>query len=143
MKKTTISVALASFLFAMPAMAAHPMCGKTDLADIMGNMKDQMKVIKKAAKTGDMATLNETAQKLLAQVEKADSYVPLAISDKKELDATQQADYEKYQKGMGFLKQSVEELIAAKDPAAIKAALGKIGKSAKKGHKAFKMDCDD
>ncbi|NMP29931.1 hypothetical protein HII17_00030 [Thalassotalea sp. M1531] len=142
MKKLIVPVLLSSLAFAAPSMAAHPMCGKTELADVMGDMKDQMKAVKKAAKSGDIAKVTAIANELLASVDKADQYVPLVISDKKELNATQQADFKDYQNGIKFLKGAVTDLASAKDIGAIKMALGKIGKASKKGHKAFKMDCD-
>lgn len=143
MKKLIIPVLLSSLFVSAPSMAAHPMCGKTELADVMGNMKDQMKAVKKAVKSGDLDKVQSIANELLTAVDNGYNMVPLAISDNKELNAAQQADFEKYQKGMDFLKGAVKDLAAAKDLASVKAALGKIGKASKKGHKAYKMDCDD
>lgn len=138
---TTIITALV--LLSPSAFAAHPMCGKTDLAEAMDGMKDSMKAIKKAVKKGDTAKVSEIATNLLNSVEKAQNFVPLAISDSKELNAEQQKDFDSYKKGMTYLKDAVTELASAKDIASIKMALGKIGKASKKGHKAYKLDCDD
>ncbi len=141
MKKIIMTIAL-SLLTLSTANAAHPMCGKTDLADLMDTMKDNMKAIKTATKANDTDKVNAIAQELLTTVKKADQFVPLTITDKPELTPAQQADFEKYQKGMKFLEKAVTELTNAKTAEEQKAALAVIGKSAKKGHKAFKMDCD-
>ncbi|TRX52824.1 cytochrome b562 [Thalassomonas sp. M1454] len=142
MKKILLTLAL-SFTTLVSAHAAHPQCGETELAKIMGEMKDDMKAIKGAAKSNDTIKVSALAQDLLITVRKADDYVPLVISDKKELTAAQQAEFDDYKKGMAALEDAVTELTMAKTADEQKAALGKIGKSAKKGHKAFKMDCDD
>lgn len=142
MKKILIPVLLSTIAFSTPSMAAHPMCGKTELAQIMDDMKDHMKAVKKAVKAGDMDKLGSIADQLLAAVDNSYNLVPLAISDKAELTEDQKGDFANYQKGMKYLKGAIEELKAAKDMGEVKAALGKIGKSSKKGHKAFKMDCD-
>ena len=143
MNKVIIPVVLSSLLFTAPSFAAHPMCGKTELAETMGDMKSNMKAIKKAVKMGDIKQVTTIANELLTQVNQSYDLVPLAISDKKELSAEQQADFKNYQKGMKSLKTAVTELTEATDVASIKAALGKIGKASKKGHKAFMLDCDD
>ncbi|WP_448211980.1 cytochrome b562 [Colwellia sp. MEBiC06753] len=143
MKKVILTALVSCIAFSTPSFANHPMCGKTELADVMDNMKDQMKLIKGAVKSGDIAAVTAAATDLLAQVEKSDQYIPLSISDKKELNAEQQAQFNDYQQGISSLKDAVTELVAAQDLASAKMALGKIGKASKKGHKAFKMDCDD
>ena len=143
MKKIITSIATVLVLLSPAALAAHPMCGKTELADVMGGMKDNMKAVKKAVKAGDIAKVNAIANDLLNAIDKSTNLVPLAISDKTELSAEQEADFKKYQKGMEFLKSAVADLASAKDAGAVKMALGKIGKASKKGHKAYKMDCDD
>jgi len=143
MKKIITTLVTALTLLSPVTFAAHPMCGKTDLAEVMDNMKDSMKAIKKAAKAGDSAKVNNIAADLLSNVENAQDFIPLAISDQKELNAEQQKDFDNYKKGMGYLKEAVEELASAQDMASVKMALGKIGKASKKGHKAYKMDCDD
>ncbi len=142
MKKILLTLIL-SFTTLVSAQAAHPQCGETKLAKIMGDMKDDMKEIKGAAKSQDTIKVSAIAQDLLMTIRKADAYVPLAISDKKELTAAQQAEYDDYKKGMEVLEDAVTELTMAKTADEQKAALAKIGKAAKKGHKAFKMDCKD
>ncbi|MDG1734167.1 MAG: cytochrome b562 [Thalassotalea sp.] len=142
MKKILLTLVL-SFTTLLSAQAAHPQCGETELATIMGEMKDDMKAIKGAAKAKDSDKVTLIAQQLLVTVQKADAYVPLAISDKKELTTQQQAKFDDYKKGVSALEKAVTELTLAKTADEQKAALGKIGKAAKKGHKAFKMDCDD
>lgn len=141
--KKIILASLLAVSVASPAYASHPMCGKTELADVMGGMKDKMKAIKKAVKTGDMGQVTTIAKDLLAQVEESENHVPLAISDKPELNEKQQAQMADYKKGLKMLKKAVTELVKADNLVAIKSALGDIGKASKKGHKAFKMDCDD
>ncbi|TLU66655.1 hypothetical protein FE810_03845 [Thalassotalea litorea] len=145
MKKLLISSFVCALTMSGPAMAndVHPMCGETELAGIMGDMKDNMKAYKKAMKAGDTETMNVVAQDLLANIEKSDGLVPLQISDNKELTAAQQADFDQYQKGMAYLQESAEALSKATTDDERKAALSQIGKASKKGHKAFKMDCDD
>lgn len=142
MKKLLIT-ALLSFVTLTSANAAHPQCGETELAEIMSSMKDNMKAIKAASKEKDSAKISEIAAELLVHVQDSAKYVPLAISDKKELTAQQQADFDKYQKGMKALEKAVLELKNATSFEQQKAALGLISKASKKGHKAFKMDCDD
>lgn len=142
MKKLLLCTFLSLFTLSF-AHAAHPQCGETDLANIMGDMKDSMKAIKGAAKAQDTEKVSALAKELLESVQKADQYVPLNISDKKELTAEQQQKFEDYQHGMEILEKAVTELASATTSDAQKVALGKIGKVAKKGHKAFKMDCDD
>ncbi|QDP00273.1 cytochrome b562 [Thalassotalea sp. PS06] len=145
MKKLLISSLICAVAFSSQAMAndVHPMCGETELADIMGDMKDNMKAYKKAMKAGDTEAMNAVVTDLLANIDKSDDLIPLQISDNKELSAEQQADFEKYQKGMAFLQGAVEELGKATNDDERKAALGKIGKASKQGHKAYKMDCED
>ncbi|REL30462.1 cytochrome b562 [Thalassotalea euphylliae] len=143
MKKMIVPVVLSALAFSTPSYASHPMCGKTELADLMGDMKGSMKAVKKAVKSGDIEKVSMIANELMTAVNQSTDLVPLAISDQKTLTAKQQADFKKYQKGMEYLKSAVSELAQAKDLPAIKSALGKIGKASKKGHKAFKMDCDD
>lgn len=142
MKKLIIGAALALSVVTT-AQAAHPMCGKTDLADNMGKMKDAMKGYKKAMKAGDEETMATIVNELTSVIEKAKDQVPLAISDKETLTDEQKADFEKYQKGMMFLAEAVKQLGQADDEMTRKVALKAIGKASKKGHKAFKMDCDD
>ncbi|WOH35916.1 cytochrome b562 [Thalassotalea fonticola] len=142
MKKILLS-AILSLTFINSAFAAHPQCGETELANIMGNMKDSMKAIKGAAKSNDIEKLNSVANQLLASVQKADQYVPLTITDQKQLTAEQQQKFADYKNGIAKLEQAVTALTAATNAAERKAALGQIGKAAKKGHKAFKMDCDE
>lgn len=144
MKKLLISSFVCALCVSAPAMAndVHPMCGETELAGIMGDMKDNMKAYKKAMKAGDSEAMNAVVTDLLANIEKSDGLVPLQISDDKNLTAEQQADFEKYQKGMVFLQESVEALSQATTDEERKAALGNIGKASKKGHKGYKMDCD-
>lgn len=141
MKKIIITIAL-TLLTLSSANAAHPMCGKTELADLMDTMKDNMKAIKMAAKSSDTDEVTKIANELLLTVQKSQKFVPLSISDKTELTADQKADFSKYQKGMKALEKAVTDLSLAKTAAQQKEALAVIGKSAKKGHKAFKMDCD-
>ena len=143
MKKLIVPVVLSALAFSAPSFASHPMCGKTELAELMGDMKDSMKAVKKAVKSGNIDEVSNIANNLLTAVNQSTDLVPLAISDQQNLSAEQQADFKKYQKGMEYLKSAVTELASAQDLPAIKAALGKIGKASKKGHKAFKMDCDD
>ncbi|WNC72880.1 cytochrome b562 [Thalassotalea psychrophila] len=135
--------AILSISFISSAFAAHPQCGETELANIMGNMKDSMKAIKGAAKSDDFEKINSIAKELLISVQKADQYVPLAITDQKELSAEQQQKFNDYKNGIANLEKAVTSLTNATNTAEQKAALGKIGKAAKKGHKAFKMDCDE
>lgn len=142
MKKLIIGAALALSVIAS-AQAAHPMCGETDLAENMGKMKDAMKGYKKAMKAGDEAAMAGIVADLTSAIESAKDQVPLAISDKSELDDKQKADFEKYQKGMMLLAEAVKQLGQAEDDMTRKVALKAIGKASKKGHKAFKMDCDD
>ncbi|WP_394172786.1 cytochrome b562 [Thalassotalea litorea] len=144
MKKLLISSFVCALAMSGQALAndVHPMCGETELAGIMGDMKDNMKAYKKAMKDGDTDAMNAVVKDLLANIEKSDGLVPLQISDNKNLTAEQQADFEKYQQGMAFLQESVEALSNATTDDERKAALGQIGKASKKGHKAYKMDCD-
>ncbi|WNC68157.1 cytochrome b562 [Thalassotalea nanhaiensis] len=142
MKKLLLSTIL-SISFISSAFAAHPQCGETELANIMGNMKDNMKAIKGAAKADDFEKINAIAKQLLVDVQKAEQYVPLAISDKKELNQEQQKEFDDYKNGIANLEKAVTSLTTATNIEEQKAALGKIGKAAKKGHKAFKMDCDE
>ncbi|TKB47862.1 cytochrome b562 [Thalassotalea mangrovi] len=145
MKKLLISSLLCTIAFSSQTMAndVHPMCGKTDLAEVMGDMKDNMKAYKKAMKAGDSDAMEQVVTELLANIDKADDLVPLQISDNQDLNTEQQADVKKYQKGMLFLQGAVEELAKASNDDERKAALGKIGKASKQGHKAYKMDCED
>lgn len=142
MKKLLLCTLLA-FSTISSAFAAHPQCGETELANIMGDMKDSMKAIKGAVKANDTDKVSVLAKELLSTVQKADQYVPLNITDKKELNAAEQQEYQDYQQGIELLEKAVNELAVATTPDQQKEALGKIGKVAKKGHKAFKMDCDD
>ena len=142
MKKILLSTLL-SFFTLTSAYAAHPQCGETELASIMSDMKDDMKAIKKAAKAKDSAQITTVAEQLLSTVQKADQYVPLSISDSKALTAQQQQEYDDYKQGIQSLEKAVLALTKASSMDEQKAALGKIGKAAKKGHKAFKMDCDE
>lgn len=135
--------AILSIVFISSANAAHPQCGETELANIMGNMKDNMKAIKGAAKANDFDKINALSKELLSNVQKAEQYVPLTITDQKELNAQQQEKFDDYKNGISSLENAVTSLTTATNIAEQKAALGKIGKAAKKGHKAFKMDCDD
>ncbi|MDN3653488.1 cytochrome b562 [Thalassotalea ponticola] len=125
------------------AFAAHPMCGETELAAVMNDMKDNMKTIKQSFKAGNTAQVKQAAEELLSNIGKTDSLVPLSISDDNQLTAEQKRKFEQYQRGMATLEQATTELINANDSDAIKQALANIGKVAKKGHKAFKLDCDD
>lgn len=142
MKKILLS-AILSLSFISSAFAAHPQCGETELANIMGNMKDNMKAIKGAAKANDIEKLNLVAKELLASVQKADQYVPLTITDQQQLTAEQQTKFDDYKKGIAKLEKAVTSLTTATNAAERKTALASIGKAAKKGHKAFKMDCDE
>lgn len=142
MKKVILGIALSLSVIAS-AQAAHPMCGKTDLADNMGKMKDAMKGYKKAMKSGDEAAMASNVAELAKLVETSADQVPLAITDKAELTDEQKADFEKYQKGMMLLAEAVKQLGQADDEMTRKVALKAVGKASKKGHKAFKMDCDD
>ncbi|SES64240.1 cytochrome b562 [Thalassotalea agarivorans] len=141
MKKLTLL--LSALLLSTSALASHPQCGKTDLAEVMDEMKDSMKAYKQAFKASDEAKMAAVVEQLLQQIDKAETLVPLQISDQATLTAEQQAQFEKYQKGMAYLEKSVLTLKDAKTADERKAALNAIGKSSKKGHKAFKMKCDD
>ncbi len=118
-------------------------CGKTELADVMGEMKKSMKAIKAAGKAQDSKKITMIAEQLLTSVQKAQIHVPLSIATGNKLTTEQQTKFEDFQKGIQVLEQAVAELVAADSSAAQKSALGKISKISKKGHKAFKMDCDD
>ncbi|WP_371376590.1 hypothetical protein [Thalassotalea aquiviva] len=142
MKKLLLGTLL-TLMSVSSAFAAHPQCGKTELAEIMDIMKDDMKAIKAATKAKEQDKVTALAEKLLVSVQKADAYVPLKISDSKELNAQQTEQFNDYKKGMELLTKAVVELTKADSIEAQKIALAVIGKSAKKGHKAFKMDCDD
>lgn len=141
--KKILLFTLLSFFTLTSANAAHPQCGETELASIMSDMKDDMKAIKKAAKTDDSAQLTTIAQQLLITVQRAVQYVPLSISDTKTLSTEQQQQYDDYKQGIQSLEKAVLALTKASSVDEQKSALGQIGKAAKKGHKAFKMDCDD
>ncbi|QBY04754.1 hypothetical protein E2K93_10315 [Thalassotalea sp. HSM 43] len=143
MIKKVLLGALISLSTMSTAFAAHPMCGETELARIMSDMKNNMKAIKNSFKRGEQELLDDAAKALLSNIRESDTLVPLSISDKKELSEEQKKQFNDYQKGMAALEEATMELIAAKDDAERKAAIGKIGKTAKKGHKAFKMDCDE
>lgn len=130
-------------LLATPAYAAHPQCGKTELASTMGHMKDAMKAYKKAFKSGDDAKMNTVANELLKQVRQADAFIPLTINDSLQLNSDQQGKFDQYRQGMSVLEKAVVKLTQADDKNSRKAALALISKASKKGHKAFKMDCDD
>ena len=125
------------------AIAAHPQCGETQLADIMADMKKAMKAYKGGLKANDTDAMAKAAQQLKDLIAKSDGLIPLQISDNAELDKAQQQDYKMYQKGMKMLAGAIEKLAAANGQAERKEILGKIGKLSKKGHKSFKMDCDD
>ena len=142
MKKILLSALLALFTV-NTAIAAHPQCGETELAQVMGDMKDNMKAIKKAVKSDDSESLDTTVTKLLNNIQKSEKLVPLTITDKKELTAEQKSELADYKKGKQALHEAATELSQATTAEQRKAALGKIGKAAKKGHKAFKMDCDE
>ena len=142
MKKTLATLILAGSLLA-PAYASHPQCGKTELASIMGDMKDAMDDYKKAFKANDTAKQLEVTGNLLTLIDKSADLVPLQISDNLSLSDEQKGLVEKYKKGMTQLRDAVEQLSKADNPLAKKAALKLVGKASKQGHKAFKMDCDD
>lgn len=142
MKKIIFSLAL-SFALLPNAYATHPQCGKTELADIMEDMKDALKGYKKALKQGDEAAMKNHSQSLYDLSLKSKDFVPLKITDKTDLSAEEKAQYAKYQKGMELMAESVKKLMDAKDEASRKTALAAIGKGNKKGHKAFKMKCKD
>lgn len=126
-----------------PAYASHPQCGKTELAETMGEMKDAMKAYKKAFKSGDDKASAEISESLLSMIDKASNNIPLKISDSETLSVVQKNKVEMYKKGMKKLKDAVIQLNKAENKEAKKAALKLIGKASKKGHKAFKMKCDD
>lgn len=141
--KTLIITIFLSLLTLSTAQAAHPQCGETELSSLMGEMKDSMKAIKTAAKAENTAEVTLKAQSLLTQVKDAYAHIPLVISDKTELSTEQKQQFNDYKKGLEKLESAVKELIAAKTAKEQKQALGKIGKSAKSGHKEYKMDCDE
>ena len=142
MKKTLATLILAT-TFLTPAYASHPQCGKTELASIMGDMKDAMDDYKKAFKANDTAKQLAVTADLLKLIDKGSELIPLQISDNLSLTDEQKGLVEKYKKGMKQLKDAVVKLSEADNPLAKKAALKLVGKASKQGHKAFKMDCDD
>jgi hypothetical protein len=142
MKNVIITIFI-SLLTLSTAQAAHPQCGKTELSSLMDEMKDSMKAIKTAVKASNTAEVTLKAQYLLTQVKDASAYVPLTISDKKDLSAGQQKQFVDYKKGLEQLESAVEALVVATTAKEQKQALGKIGKAAKSGHKEYKMDCDE
>lgn len=141
--KTKILAAITGLMMLSPAYASHPQCGKTELAETMGEMKDAMKAYKKAFKSGDDKATAEISESLLSMIDKASKNIPLKISDSETLSVVQKNKVEMYKKGMKKLKDAVIQLNKAENKEAKKAALKLIGKASKKGHKAFKMKCDD
>lgn len=123
------------------AYAAHPQCGKTELSEIMEDMKDTLKDYKGALKAKDEAGLRNSADKLLKLAMKSKEHVPLTISDKKSLSSSEQAKFTKYQKGMEKMIDSIKSLAAADNDKSRITALKAVSAGSNKGHKAFKMDC--
>lgn len=140
MKNILFSVLL-TLSFLPSAFAVHPDCGKTELTDVMKEMKDALKGYKKALKQNDESAMKTHSQSLYDLSLKSKDYIPLRVSDKKALSAEEKTKYAHYQKGMEKMAESVKALINATDNDARKKALAVIGKGNKKGHKAFKMKC--
>lgn len=154
LKKSVIAVSMASALFlgATDVMADNHgkgkgkpgQCGETVLADQMSEMKDHLKAYKKAAKSEDWDAMAENREALLELTVAGQSETPLKAQDKPEQAREKmQANYKKGMQNLESLLNQLAEAEAAQDADKVEDLMKQIGKQSKKGHKAFKLKCDD
>ncbi|KMT65052.1 cytochrome b562 [Catenovulum maritimum] len=140
--KRVLLASLLTLAMVPTSYAASAKCGETPLAEIMGDMKKTMKSLKPALAKGQADEIAQLAGKLESLAEKSIDYIPLKISETKQLNPKQKAQFTKYQEGMKKLASVAKELASAKDDKTRKDLAKQIGKINKQGHRAFKMKCD-
>lgn len=155
LKKSLIAVSMASALFlgANGAMADNhgkgkgkeaDQCGKTELAEQMKEMKDHLQAYKKAAKAENWDAMAENREALLELSLAAKEETPLKAADKPESAKAKMT--ENYRNGMSMLEDLLADLETAEkaqDKGQVMDVMEEIGKHTKKGHRNFKLKCDD
>ncbi len=127
-------------LFSTPTFADEHQCEDTQLGSHMKDMKEQLGAYVDAFKADDKAEMQKQLDSLIASVEQGKNLLPQKF--KHVTDAEKQVKQADYTQGMEKLQVTLNELKQAESKKEIKAALGKIKKHSKSGHKAFRIKCD-
>ena len=153
MKKSLIALSMASvltFAAATDALADNHgkskpgQCGETKLTEQMKDMKDHLQAYKKASESGDWDAMKENREALMTLTLESKKELPYKAHGKPK--AEQEKMQANYKKGMTRLESLLADLEAAelaKDSDGVKKMMKEIGGHTKKGHKAFKQDCDE
>jgi len=119
------------------AHAEH--CEDTELGDLMKSMKDDLKGYVKGFKQSDQKTMQKHLNELISDSKNARTLMPLKYESQSETSV----NIVRYQEGMDKLVELLYELKqAGDDNSAIKPLLAEVKKASKKGHDAFRKDCD-
>ncbi|MGB0941066.1 MAG: cytochrome b562 [Marinomonas sp.] len=123
---------------------AQGSCEETDLYRYMDDLKTELKSFSFEVKTGNLSAASSRLDVMLDLLGKSRAEEPFLFREKglegDEL-ALRQSQYEKgIDRLIGQMKR-IETAIAQNDTAAVKGLLSDVGKSRKKGHRAFNGDC--
>ena len=114
-------------------------CQDTELGDLMKSMKDDLKGYVKSFKQSDQKAIQKYLNELIADSKNARTLMPLKYESQSETSI----DIVRYQEGMDKLVALLHELKqAGDDKGAIKPLLAEVKQASKKGHDAFRKDCD-
>jgi len=123
---------------------AQGSCESTDLYQYMDDLKTELKSFSFEVKTGDLAKAATRVDVMIELLKKSREEEPFLFTEK-ELKGEELAFRQsQYQQGIDRLIGKFEEIetaIQSNNKAELKGLLSKVGKSRKKGHRAFNGDC--
>lgn len=123
---------------------AQSECESTDLYGYMDDLKTQMKSFSFEVKTGNLEKASTRIEPMILLLKKSQAEEPILFREKKlegdEL-VLRQSQYEESIELLITKFERIETAIEANDAAEIKGLMSQIGKSRKKGHRAFNGDC--
>jgi len=125
LKKITMTIALAVFIFAMPSVPVmghgeEVHCEETALSSIMKDMNDDLKSYVKAFKRNDKMAMQVQLLNLLANTKKSKEEVPLKLKQGQQTVQQREAKYREYQQGLDKLTELLQQLQTASSKTEVK-----------------------
>lgn len=123
---------------------AQSSCESTDLYQYMEDLKTELKSFSFEVKKGDLTSAGARIDSMLSLLEKSRTEQPFLFQEKGLQGDELALRQSQYQKGIdrviGQFKK-IDLAIKANKPGEVKALMSEVGKSRKKGHRAFNGDC--
>ena len=123
---------------------AQSSCDSTDLYQYMEDLKTELKSFSFEVKKGDLNSAGARIDSMLSLLEKSRTEQPFLFQEKGLQGDELALRQSQYQKGIDRVIgqfNKIDLAIKANKPGEVKALMSEVGKSRKKGHRAFNGDC--